>query len=100
MTTVINKISHLVPKLRFEELQNTARQICYRYFEVDGDFSQLYEDVDYALTDTPDEYKEQEKMLLHFLVYRNIQRYGKCEELTDISWDGDNSTGQMADADI
>ncbi|EDQ9399413.1 hypothetical protein MX551_004046 [Salmonella enterica] len=85
MTTVINKLSQLVPKLRFEELQNTARQICYRYFEVDGDFSQIYEDVDYALATTPDEHKEQEKMLLHFLVYRNIQRYGKGEELTDIS---------------
>lgn len=96
MTTVIRKISQMVSKLRFDELQNIARQICYRYFDEDGDFSQIYEDVDYALTDTPDEYAEQEKMLLHFLIYRNIQRYGEGRELTDIPY----STGRTPDADI
>lgn len=97
MSGLINKLSHLMSKMRFDELQNISRQICYYYFEVDGDFSQIYEGVGDAIAETDSEYKEQEKMLLHFLIYRNIELYNNGEELTDLKW---GSYGFMETAEI
>lgn len=97
MCGLINKLSHLMSKMRFDELQNISRQICYHFFEMDGDFSQIYEDTEDAIAETDSEYKEQEKMLLHFLIYRNIDLYNKGEELLDLKW---GSYGFMGTAGI
>lgn len=86
MSNLIKKLSLLMPKQRFDELQSAARQTCYRYFENDGEFGLIYDDVEDAISDTAKEYVEQEKMLLHFMIARNIDLYGKGEELTDVKW--------------
>ena len=87
MDRLIREMSYLFTKKRFMALQENAKEIAI----ANSDFPECFGLIDDAIAEfiegTPeDEWREHEKILMHYVVVRTLALWGSGEKVTDVPW--------------
>ncbi|HID5264619.1 TPA: hypothetical protein ACXEM2_003855 [Enterobacter hormaechei] len=100
MDRLIHEMSYLFTKKRFIELQESARDIAISHSDYLECFGLIADAIDEFLEATPeDEWREREKILMHYVAMRALTLRGNGSQLTDVPWahPGWFGTAEMGD---
>ncbi|EPB2724788.1 hypothetical protein ACT2X3_000758 [Enterobacter hormaechei] len=87
MDRLIREMSYLFTKQRFLELQETAKDIAIGHSDFPECFGLIAEAIAEFVEDTPDdEWREHEKILMHYVAMRVLTLWGNGEKVTDVQW--------------
>lgn len=87
MDRLIKEMSYLFTKQRFMELQETAKEIAIGH----SDFTECFGLIADAIAEfvegtTDEEWRENEKILMHYVAMRVLTLWGNGEKVTDVQW--------------
>lgn len=87
MDRLIHEMSYLFTKKRFMELQEEASHIAISNSDLPECFGCIADDIEEFLETTPDdEWREREKILMHYVAMRALTLWGSGEKVTDVPW--------------
>ncbi|HDY4931393.1 TPA: hypothetical protein RPG34_003218 [Yersinia enterocolitica] len=87
MDRLIREMSYLFMKPRFDALQERAKDIAIEFCSYEECFGHVADAIADFVEETPeDEWREHEKILMHYMVMRGLSLYGNGEKITDIQW--------------
>lgn len=87
MDRLIREMSYLFTRQRFLELQEAARDIAISHSDYPECFGSIADEIEEFLEDTPDdEWREREKILMHYVAMRTLSLWGNGEKVTDVPW--------------
>lgn len=101
MDRLIREMSHLFTKRRFDELQAWAKEISIGYCWHQECFGFVADEIEEFVEETPeDEWREHEKIIMHYMVMRGLSLYGLGDETTDVQWAHSGWMGTAKKGDI
>ena len=87
MDRLIHEMSYLFTKQRFMELQEAASQIAISNSDLPECFGSIAEGIEEFLEENPDdEWREHEKILMHYVAMRALTLWGNGEKVTSVPW--------------
>lgn len=87
MDRLIREMSYLFTKPRFMELQEAARDIAISHSDYPECFGIIADEIEEFLEDTlDDEWREREKIFMHYVAMRVLTLWGNGEKVTDVQW--------------
>ncbi|MEH3918246.1 hypothetical protein ABKW10_05655 [Enterobacter asburiae] len=87
MDRLIHEMSYLFTKQRFMELQEAASQIAISNSDLPECFGSIAEGIEDFLEENPDdEWREHEKILMHYVAMRALTLWGNGEKVTSAPW--------------
>ncbi|MDI9801327.1 hypothetical protein [Citrobacter koseri] len=87
MDRLIREMSYLFTKKRFEELQETACEIATGHSDFPECFGLIADAIAEFVDGTPeDEWREHEKIFMHYVVMRALALWGQGEKITEVQW--------------
>ncbi|MDS0075533.1 hypothetical protein QU609_04150 [Enterobacter hormaechei subsp. hoffmannii] len=87
MDRLIHEMSYLFTKQRFMELQEAASQTAISNSDLPECFGSIAEGIEEFLEENPDdEWREHEKILMHYVAMRALTLWGNGEKVTSVSW--------------
>ncbi|EOV7029558.1 hypothetical protein ACQIBV_003142 [Yersinia enterocolitica] len=87
MDRLIREMSYLFTKSRFDALQERAKDISIESCWYEECFGLVADAIEEFVEDTPeDEWREHEKIIMHYMVMRGLSLYGKGKKITDVQW--------------
>ncbi|MBJ9137606.1 hypothetical protein [Citrobacter farmeri] len=100
MDRLIHEMSYLFTKKRFMELQQAASHLAVSNSDLPECFGSIADGIEEFLEETPDdEWREREKILMHYVAMRALTLRGNGSQLTDVPWahPGWFGTAEMGD---
>lgn len=87
MDRLIHEMSYLFTKQRFMELQEAASQTAISNSDLPECFGSIAEGIEEFLEENPDdEWREHEKILMHYVAMRALTLWGNGEKVTSVPW--------------
>ncbi|TYD08305.1 hypothetical protein NHG68_12535 [Enterobacter sp. Z1] len=87
MDRLIHEMSYLFTKQRFMEIQEAASQIAISNSDLPECFGSIAEGIEDFLEESPDDqWREHEKILMHYVAMRALTLWGNGEKVTDVQW--------------
>lgn len=87
MDRLIREMSYLFTKQRFLELQETAKDIAIGHSDFPECFGLIADAIAEFVEDTPDdEWREHERILMHYVAMRVLTLWGNGDKVTDVQW--------------
>ncbi len=87
MDRLIHEMSYLFTRQRFMELQEAASQIAISNSDLPECFGLIAEGIEEFLEEIPDdEWREYEKILMHYVAMRALTLWGNCGKVTNVPW--------------
>lgn len=87
MDRLIHEMSYLFTKQRFMELQEAASQAAISNSDLPECFGSIAEGIEEFLEENPDdEWREHEKILMHYVAMRALTLWGNGEKVTSVPW--------------
>ncbi|WP_158784630.1 hypothetical protein [Pantoea sp. BAV 3049] len=87
MDRLIREMSYLFTKARFDELQECAREIALGYSDYPECFGLIADEIaSFVEGTTADEWREHEKIIMHYMVMRALTLWGEGEKITPVRW--------------
>lgn len=87
MDRLIHEMSYLFTKQRFMELQEAASQTAISNSDLPECFGSIAEGIEEFLEENPDdEWREHEKILMHYVAMRALTLWGNGENVTSVPW--------------
>ncbi|KLP40823.1 hypothetical protein [Enterobacter ludwigii] len=87
MDRLIRGMSYLFTRQRFIELQEAAREIAAGCSDHQECFGLIADAIAEFVEDTPDdEWREHEKIFMHYVAMRTLSLWGNGEQVTDVRW--------------
>lgn len=87
MDRLIHEMSYLFTKQRFMEIQEAASQIAISNSDLPECFGSIAEGIEDFLEENPDdEWREHEKILMHYMAMRALTLWGNGEKVTSVPW--------------
>ena len=87
MDRLIHEMSYLFTKQRFMGLQEAASQTAISNSDLPECFGSIAEGIEEFLEENPDdEWREHEKILMHYVAMRALTLWGNGEKVTSVPW--------------
>jgi len=87
MDRLIREMSYLFTKQRFMELQDNAKEIAVSNSDSMECFGLIADAIAEFVENTlEDEWREHEKIFMHYVAMRALTLWGKGEKITEVQW--------------
>lgn len=101
MDRLIREMSYLFTKKRFMALQENAKEIAIANSDFDECFGPIADAIAEFVEGTPEEeWREHEKILMHYVAMRALSLWSSGEKVTDVPWAHPGWLGTADSGDI